>query len=74
MANSKENKRVNATFVVQIQHRQNATWQGTVVWADRNETKPFRSALELIKLIDGALEADELPEGIHVLKDTAQQP
>lgn len=45
-----------ATFVVQIQYRQNATWQGRVVWAEKNEAKQFRSALELIKLIDSALE------------------
>ena len=50
----------HATFIVQIQYRQNATWQGQIVWAEKNETKYFRSALELIKLIDSALE--ETPE------------
>ena len=44
------------TFVVQIQYRQHATWQGKVLWAEKNETVPFRSALELLKLIDGALD------------------
>ena len=43
------------TFVVHVQYRQNATWQGTVVWADKNKTQRFRSALELMKLIDSAL-------------------
>ncbi|SCJ73341.1 hypothetical protein [Neobittarella massiliensis] len=47
------------TFVVQIQYRQNATWQGKVTWADKDETKSFRSALELIKLIDSALDESE---------------
>lgn len=45
-----------ATFVVQVQYRQNATWQGRVVWAEKNEAKQFRSALELIKMIDSALD------------------
>lgn len=44
-----------ATFVVQVQFRQNATWQGTVTWAEKNETCHFRSALELLKLMDETL-------------------
>ncbi|MEA4853912.1 MAG: hypothetical protein VB082_06525 [Christensenella sp.] len=51
--NVKGNK---ATFIVQVQYRQNATWQGQVTWSERNMTKHFRSALELIKLIDSATE------------------
>lgn len=41
------------TFIVRIRYRQNATWQGHVTWVEENKTVPFRSALELIKLIDG---------------------
>jgi hypothetical protein len=55
-AQQKGNK---ATFVVQVQYRQNATWQGTVVWAEKEETKQFRSALELLKLIDSTLDSQE---------------
>ncbi len=47
------------TFVVRVQYRQNATWQGQVTWAERQETQSFRSALELLKLIDNALDAEE---------------
>ena len=43
------------TFVVNVQYRQNSTWQGNVVWAEKNVTQNFRSALELLKLIDSAL-------------------
>ena len=49
-----------ATFVVQVMYRQNATWQGQVVWSEKNETKQFRSALELIKLIDSATEKSNI--------------
>lgn len=48
-----------ATFVVNVQYRQNATWQGKVLWAETNRTCNFRSALELLKLIDGALDEEE---------------
>jgi len=46
------------TFLVRIQYRQNATWQGQVTWVDENKTVPFRSALELIKLIDSTRSND----------------
>ncbi len=48
-----------ATFVVNIQYRQNATWQGKVFWAETRQSRNFRSALELLKLIDGALDESE---------------
>jgi len=56
MENEQKSQGKKATFVVQVQYRQNATWQGTVNWVEQNEEKPFRSALELIRLIDQATE------------------
>ncbi|MBE5893900.1 MAG: hypothetical protein E7286_11105 [Lachnospiraceae bacterium] len=49
------------TFLVRIQYRQNASWQGHVTWVEENKTVPFRSALELLKLIDSTQfkDADE---------------
>lgn len=44
-----------ATFVIYVQYRQNATWQGEVIWSERELKQHFNSALELIKLIDSAL-------------------
>ena len=43
------------TFVVRIEYTQNHSWQGSVTWTDRNETQQFRSALELVHLMDNAL-------------------
>ncbi|MBP7349179.1 MAG: hypothetical protein KA965_10895 [Butyrivibrio sp.] len=51
-----EERGKESTFIVQVQYRQNATWQGQVVWAEENRKEHFRSALELIKLIDSAME------------------
>ena len=48
-----------ASFVVRVTSRQNATWQGSISWTERGVTKHFRSALELIKLIDSALDEEE---------------
>lgn len=53
----KSNKGKKAgTFVVHIDYCENSTWQGEVLWAEQNERKKFRSTLELLKLIDSALE------------------
>jgi hypothetical protein len=43
------------TFLISVHYRQNATWQGTIAWAEKNKKQHFRSALEMIKLIDEAL-------------------
>ncbi|QIB70677.1 hypothetical protein Ami103574_03800 [Aminipila butyrica] len=45
-----------ATFILQIKFRQNASWQGTVQWVEKKQELNFRSALELIKIIDSACE------------------
>ena len=41
-----------STFVVYIQYRQNATWQGDIIWVEGNVIRSFRSALEMLKLMD----------------------
>ena len=51
------------TFVVEVQYRRNATWQGTVRWIDGNKTERFRSTLELLKLMDSALNEQEEDAG-----------
>lgn len=58
-ADGKRQKKHTGTFVIHVSHCDNATWQGEVTWAEANKKKSFRSALELIRLIDGALEVDE---------------
>lgn len=44
-----------ATFQVRVLFRQNASWQGSVVWLEGKREESFRSALELFFLIDSAL-------------------
>ncbi len=53
--NMQDNKTKKGTFIIEINHTDNATWQGKITWADENRQEHFRSALELIKMIDGAL-------------------
>lgn len=44
------------TFIIKVMDQQNAIWQGSVTWVDEQREQYFRSTLELLKLIDGALE------------------
>ena len=48
-----------ATFHIFVKYRQNATWQGSVTWVEKKEKQQFRSALELLKLIESALDEEE---------------
>ena len=54
MKQSKKDK----SFMIVIKDTQNASWQGTIEWLDQNKKQHFRSALEMIKLIDSAGEND----------------
>jgi len=48
-------KGAKATFELQVLFRQHSSWQGVVVWKDRNSEQSFRSVLELVFLLDSAL-------------------
>ena len=54
-----ENKGELASFVIHVKYRQNSTWQGDIFWAEKQEKCYFRSALEMLKLIDNALDQTE---------------
>ena len=43
------------TFEITVKFRQNATWQGQILWAEKNLKQNFRSVLEMLKLMDEAL-------------------
>lgn len=52
-----------ATFRVKVMFRQNASWQGNVTWVEKGKEESFRSALELIMLIDSSF-AQEIAAGV----------
>lgn len=55
--------RNKGTFIVKIMNTQNSTWQGSLTWVEEQKTQNFRSALEMIKMIDGVLEGNTETEG-----------
>lgn len=55
-----------ATYRIRIMFRQSATWQGTIRWLEEGTEEHFRSALELMMLIDSTLPGKNK---LHTLKD-----
>ena len=43
------------TFEISVKFTQNSTWQGQIHWIEKNQKQNFRSALEMLKLMDEAL-------------------
>lgn len=54
-----EHRGERATFLIRVQYRQHSSWQGEVVWVDQQKREYFRSALELVRLMDSALNTEE---------------
>lgn len=52
------NMKKEKTFIVQIKDTESGTWQGTVQWVEKEKKEIFRSALELMKLMESAVESD----------------
>ena len=50
------------TFIIRVKSRQHSSWQGLVTWTEEQKTLPFRSVLELIKIIDEALSREDLEQ------------
>lgn len=50
---------VSQSFVVNIRSTENHTWHGTVTWVEGKKQLNFRSTLELLKLMDSAVEMQD---------------
>ena len=51
--------RKKESFIVRVVSQENSTWQGQITWLTDHRTSSFRSLLELIKLMDEALEEEQ---------------
>lgn len=56
------------TFHIRVMFRENASWQGTASWKKGKQQCSFRSALELIKMLDNVLE-----EQLAYSKETTEE-
>ncbi len=54
---SRKEKTGRADFLIEIRYTEHSSWQGTVKWLDSQKEICFRSALELLKILDSAEKA-----------------
>ncbi len=52
---------MSKSFLIDIVDTQNHTWQGKIRWVQEQKEVPFRSALEMMELIQSAV-GDETDE------------
>ena len=52
------------TFVVQVKGTGNHTCQGVIKWIEEDKSMTFRSALELLQLMNSAIEFEDDGEAI----------
>ena len=58
--NNQEKVQSNKTsFIIKILFTNNHTWQGEITWVEENKTLPFRSELEMLKLMDSAMDINK---------------
>lgn len=50
------------SFLVCVQHRENGSLQGRVTWMEENRSICFRSAWELVQLMDEAVRGGAAPD------------
>lgn len=58
----------DASFLVRIIFRKNASFQGEVHWLDTNKKRSFRSSLELVNLMLNAMEDAGMPESDYTIR------
>jgi len=63
--NQRELGSTRGTFEISVKFMQNSTWQGQIHWVEKDQKQNFRSALEMLKLMDEAL--TEGAEGTQVI-------
>lgn len=44
------------SFIITIHHTENNSWQGAIEWLDTRQKIHFRSALEMMQLLDQAVQ------------------
>lgn len=61
-----------ATFRIRVLFRQNASWQGNITWLEKGMEENFRSALEMLMLMDSAFVDPECLTTADMEKESPQ--
>ena len=53
------NKEGKPTFIIEVKSTKSHTWQGVLTWVEEQKKVPFRSALELLRLMDSTIKTED---------------
>ncbi|SFQ12264.1 hypothetical protein SAMN04487928_11977 [Butyrivibrio proteoclasticus] len=65
--NCKNNYKMGDTFIIKVDHYQNRSWQGELVWANEKKSVRFRSTLEMLRLMDEAIKSGNNMSGMKTV-------
>jgi len=60
--NSNQRSNFGTNFLISIHHQENHSWQGVIEWLDTGKKVHFRSELELMNLIHGAVQTTSVTD------------
>ncbi len=60
-------------FLIRVLFRKNTTWQGEIHWLDSEKKRSFRSSLELMLLMQEAMDETETPRANYNFRTWALQ-
>ncbi len=56
-------------FLIRVMFRENTTWQGEVHWLDSDKKRSFRSSLELLHLMQEAMDEADAPSASNIFRN-----
>ncbi len=66
-------KNSSTDFLIRVLFRKNTTWQGEIHWLDSDKKRNFRSSLELMFLMQEAMDETETPRANYNFRNWATQ-
>ncbi len=62
-------KKGTSDFLIRVMFRNNTTWQGEVHWLDSDKKRSFRSSLELLHLMQEAMDEADAPGASTIFRN-----
>ena len=64
----KTDRKGSTDFLVRVMFRKNTTWQGEIHWLGSDKKRSFRSSLELMLLMQEAMDQKDTPQANYNLR------
>jgi hypothetical protein len=65
----KTGRKGTTDFLIRVMFRENTTWQGEVHWLNSDKKRSFRSSLELLLLMQEAMDEADAPSASTIFRN-----